>query len=60
MRTKPYLISKEGIYYQILEVLQGVVSIKRVGGSTIVAYKLIDLSTRFDLSSISLENLWEQ
>jgi hypothetical protein len=42
------LISNEGTCYQILEIVEDVVSLRPVGGGTIVAYKIVDIFARFE------------
>lgn len=42
------LISNEGTCYQILEISEGVVSLRPIGKGTIVAYKIGDIFTRFE------------
>lgn len=45
----PCLISHEGAYYEILEIVQGTVSLRKLGKGTIIAYKLTDAFMKFEM-----------
>lgn len=48
-----WLVSNDGTRYRVLEIVQGTISLCPVGRSTIIAYRLSDLPSRFDLEHSS-------